>query len=153
MTEAAWRGHTSKTAASLLARLKESQAAGTRFSHSERMMYAACEFWIAAVARTLPQYLGRMPLIVLRDAEAACAAIELECIASILAAVRRGPLASQPAVSAGAVAGAVQSAIDRLQLPVDEMIGKFAIEQTWSRLKQPTFAAMQIPGLSQPAAR
>lgn len=153
MNQAPWRGHSSKTAAALLATLKQSQAAGTRFSHSERVMYTACEFWVAAVGRSLAQFLGRMPMTVLRDAEAAFAAIEVECIAAILAAVRRGPLGSQPSVPPGPVASAVQSAIDRLEVPVDELIGKFAVEQTWSRLKQPTFAAMQLAGVPRPEAR
>jgi hypothetical protein len=37
--------------------------------------------------------------------------------------------------------------------PVDEMIGKFAAEQTWSRLKRPTFEAGVLPVGAQAESR
>jgi hypothetical protein len=134
-------GHTATTSASLLKILQKTQAAGTRFSHTERVMYTACEFWIAAVNHSLTRYLGNIPKIVLRDAEAAFAAIEIPSVANILREARNGLMTAAPGVPAERVLAQLQQSLDRLEEPVDEMIGKFAAEQTWSRLKRPTFEA------------
>ena len=148
-----WHGHTSTTSAAVLAVLNKSRAAGTRFSHTERVLHTACEFWVAAVSHSLTRYLGTLPRIVLRDAEAAFAAIEIPSVADILRAARTSPAANTPTTPAGQVALEVQQALDDLEAPVDELIGKFAAEQTWSRLKQPTFANMESLTAAPPEAR
>ena len=104
-------------------------------------MYTACEFWIAAVNHSLTRYLGNIPKIVLRDAEAAFAAIEIPSVANILREARNGLMTAMAGVPAERVLAQLQQSLDRLEEPVDEMIGKFAAEQTWSRLKRPTFEA------------
>jgi hypothetical protein len=146
-------GHTATTSASLLKILQKAQAAGTRFSHTERVMYTACEFWIAAVNHSLTRYLGNIPKIVLRDAEAAFAAIEIPSVANILQEARNGLMTATPGVSTEHVVAQVQLALDRLGEPVDEMIGKFAAEQTWSRLKKPTFEAAVFSAKAEAEAR
>ena len=146
-------GHTATTSASLFKILQKTQAAGTRFSHTERVMFTACEFWIAAVNHSLTRYLGNIPKIVLRDAEAAFAAIEISSVANILREARNSLMAATPGVSTEHVVAQVQLALDRLGEPVDEMIGKFAAEQTWSRLKRPTFEAVAFAGSVQTEAR
>ena len=134
-------GHTATTSASLLKVLQKAQAAGTRFSHTERVMYTACEFWIAAVNHSLTRYLGNIPKIVLRDAEAAFAAIEISSVANILREARNSLMVATPVILTEQVVALIQQSLDRLEESVDEMIGKFAAEQTWSRLKRPTFEA------------
>jgi hypothetical protein len=119
--------------------LKKSQAAGTRFSHTERVLHTACEFWVAAVGHALTRYLGGAPRIVLRDAEAAFAAVEIESVANLLRDARNALSAPAPTESAERVLARLQQQLDHLAESVDEMIGKFAAEQTWSRLKRPTF--------------
>jgi hypothetical protein len=148
-----WHGHTATTSASLLAFLAKAQTSGTRFSHTERVLHTACEFWVAAVNHSLTRYLGNAPKIVLRDAEAGFAAIEIASVANILREARNNLLAATPSISAARVVAQLQQALDNLREPVDEMIGKFAAEQTWSRLKQPTFAAMEFPTPAQTDAQ
>ena len=141
------------TSASVLEVLKKSQAAGTRFSHTERVLHTSCEFWVAATSHTLARYLGGAPKVVLRDAEAAFAAIEIECVADVLRDARQALSALTPAVSAEQVLAQLQQTLDDLVENVDEMIGKFAAEQTWSRLKRPTFEPGMFSGSSPAESR
>jgi hypothetical protein len=133
--------------------LKTAQEAGTRFSHTERVLHTACEFWVAAVNHSLTRYLGEVPKIVLRDAEAAFAAIEIASVANILRDARSRLLTAVAPIPAPRVAAQVQHALDHLQEPVDEMIGRFAAEQTWSRLKRPTFEAAMFQSGTHTEAR
>jgi hypothetical protein len=137
----------------VLAVLKKAQAAGARFSHTERVLHTACEFWVAAVSHSLPRHLGSIPKPVLRDAEAAFAAIEVLSVANILRDARNNVQTATPSIPAGRVAAQVQQTLDQLEEPVDEMIGKFAAEQTWSRLKRPTFEAEVFSGSARPETR
>ena len=146
-------GQTATTSASLLKILQNAQARGTRFSHTKRVMYTACEFWIAAVNHSLTRYLGNISKIVLRDAEAAFAAIEISSVANILREARNGLMTVTPVIHAEHVLAQVQQSLDLLEEPVDEMIGKFAAEQTWSRLKRPTFEAAVFSASAQAEAR
>jgi hypothetical protein len=134
-------GRLATTSASVLGLLGTAQAAGTRFSHTERVLHTACEFWVAAVNHSLTRYLGGVPKLVLRDAEAAFAAIEIESVANLLRDARNSLSATAPAIPATRVLAQLQQSLDHLEVPVDELIGKFAAEQTWSRLKRPTFEA------------
>jgi hypothetical protein len=136
-------GHTAATSASVLEILKQTQAAGTRFSHTERVLYTACEFWVATSNHALTRFVGNVPKIVLRDAEAAFAAIGIPSVADMLRDARNSLVAATPAVHAWDILAQLQHRLDHLAEPIDEMIGRFAAEQTWSRLKQPTFE----PGL------
>jgi hypothetical protein len=119
--------------------LNKTRAEGTRFSHTERVLHTSCEFWVAAMNQSLARYLGGAPKIVLRDAEAAFAAIEIESVADLLRDARNCLTASAPAMPAERVLSQLQLDLNQLAGPVDAMIGKFAAEQTWSRLKRPTF--------------
>ena len=136
-----WRGHTATTSASLLAILRKAQETGTRFSHTERVLSTACEFWVAAVSHSLTRYLGSIPKVILRDTEAAFAAIEISSVANILREARNTPVVGTASLSAVQISAQVQQTLDQLREPIDELIGKFAAEQTWSRLKRPTFEA------------
>jgi hypothetical protein len=147
MTQPAGRKAT--TSSSILELLKKSHAAGTRFSHTERVLHTSCEFWVAATSHTLTRYLGGAPKIVLRDAEAAFAAIEVECVANVLRDARQSLVALVPPASAERVLAQLQLTLDQMVEPVEEMIGKFAAEQTWSRLKRPTFEPGMLPGSTQ----
>jgi hypothetical protein len=144
-------GHRASTSASILDMLNEARAAGRRFSHTERVLHTSCEFWVATVDRRLERYLGAIPGIVLRDAEAAFAAIEIPRVADVLREARINPLLSASPVGLRRVVAGLQRALDSLEIPVDEMIRKFALEQTWSRLKRPTFQPIARPGASQVA--
>jgi hypothetical protein len=134
------------TSQSVLALLGKSQASGTRFSHTERVLYTACEFWVAATNHSLTRYLGGAPRIVLRDAEAAFAAIEIECVANLLRDARNALSVPAPAEPADRVLARLQQQLDQLPVSVEDMIGKFAAEQTWSRLKRPTFEPGMLAG-------
>ncbi len=91
--------------------------------------------------------------MVLRDAEAAFAAIEITNVANILRDARSGALAAQPCVPAGPIAQHVQQTLDHFQEPVDELIGKFAAEQTWTRLKRPSFESVTFASSAHTEAR
>jgi hypothetical protein len=138
-------GHTATTSTSVLEMLKKAQASGAHFSHTERVLYTACEFWVAAVNHSLTRHLGIVPKVVLRDAEAAFAAIEIPRVADILRDARVSPLMAKPSGLVGEVVAELQRTLEYLEEPVDDMIGKFAVERTWSRLKRPTFEAMEVP--------
>ena len=145
-------GRTAATSASVLEMLKQAQATGKRFSHTERVLYTACEFWVAAVNHSLARYLGIIPKVVLLDAEAAFAAIEIPSVADILRDARVNPLTDRSSGRAAEVVARLQNTLDHLDLPVDDMIRKFAVEQTWSRLKRPTFQAIQSSDTAQAEA-
>jgi hypothetical protein len=146
-------GQVATTSTSVLGILNKAQAAGTRFSHTERVLHTACEFWVAAMNHSLTRHVGGVPKIILRDAEAAFAAIEIECVANLLRDARNSLAAVTPAIPATLVLAQLQQRLDHLQEPVDELIGKFAAEQTWSRLKRPTFVAGALPGGTQAESR
>lgn len=147
------RGRLATTSSSVLGMLDKAQAAGTRFSHTERVLHTACEFWVAAVNHSLTRYLGGAPKIVLRDAEAAFAAIEIESVANLLRDARNSLQANTPAVPAERVLAQLQQTLDHLEERVDDLIGKFAAEQTWSRLKRPSFDAGSFTGSVQAESR
>ena len=136
------RVYTAATSASVLEMLNQARAAGKRFSHTERVLHTACEFWVAAVNRSLGRYLDIIPKIILRDAEAAFAAIEIPSVADILRDARIDPLLERNSGRAGEIIAKLQCALEHHAEPVDDMIRKFAVEQTWSRLKRPTFEAI-----------
>ncbi|MDE2220900.1 MAG: hypothetical protein KGJ52_11045 [Gammaproteobacteria bacterium] len=129
--------------------LNKSRAAGTRFSHTERVLHTASEFWVAAVSHSLTRYLGGAPRIALRDAEAAFAAVEIEFVADLLRDARNALSAPALPVPVERVVARLQRQLDHLAESVDEMIGKFAAEQTWSRLKRPTFEVGAFGGNAQ----
>jgi hypothetical protein len=147
------QGHTADTSASVLEMLNQARAAGKRFSHTERVLHTACEFWVAAVNRSLDRYLAVIPTIVLRDAEAAFAAIEIPNVADILRDARIDPLIADSSGRAREVVAKLQRTLEYHREPVDDMIRKFAVEQTWSRLKRPTFEAIVNSGATQAEAR
>jgi len=136
-----WHGHTTKTSAALLAILSDAQSGSTRFSYAERVLCTACEFWAAAMNHTLAQHLGSSAEAVLRNAEESFAAMGLSSVVTILAKGRSYLTTTKPPVPARQVAAQLQAALNRLEEPVDDRIGQYAAEQTWSRLKTPDFAA------------
>ena len=136
-------GPTAATSTSVLEMLRQAQSGGTRFSHTERVLYTTCEFWVATVNRTLTRHLGIIPKVILRDAEAAFAAIEMPSVADILRDARVNLVSAQTPAAAGEIVARLQRTLEHVQEPVDDRIGKFAIEQTWSRLKRPTFQAIE----------
>jgi hypothetical protein len=138
-------GQAVSTSSSVLGMLNKARAEGTRFSHTERVLHTSCEFWVAAMNQSLARYLGGAPKIVLRDAEAAFAAIEIESVADLLRDARNCLTASAPSIPAERVLAQLQLDLNQLAEPVDAMIGKFAAEQTWSRLKRPTFEPGAFP--------
>ena len=146
-------GPTATTSASVLELLRQAQAGGTRFSHTERVLYTTCEFWVATVNRSLGRYLGIIPKVILRDAEAAYAAIGIPSVADILRDARVSLLAAQTPSAAVEVVARLQRTLEHLQEPVDDRIGKFAIEQTWSRLKRPTFQPIESAAAAQAEAQ
>jgi hypothetical protein len=139
-------GQLAITSTSVLDTLNKARAEGTRFSHTERVLHTACEFWVAAVNHSLTRHFGGVPKIVLRDAEAAFAAIEIESVANLLREARNSLATVTPAMPATRILAQLQQRLDHLEEPVDDLIGKFAVEQTWSRLKRPTFVAGALPG-------
>ena len=146
-------GHTATTSASVLELLKQAQAGGGRFSHTERVLYTACEFWVAAVNRSLVRHLGIIPKVILRDAEAAFAAIDIPSVADILRDARVSLLTAEISGTAGEIVLRLQRTLEHHKEPVDDLIGKFAIERTWSRLKRPTFEAIEAAEVSQAEAQ
>jgi hypothetical protein len=146
MTMTQQHGQVATTSSSVLGMLDKTQASGTRFSHTERVLHTACEFWVAAAAHSLTRYVGKVPKLVLRDAEAAFAAIGIESVANLLRDARNSLSATAPSIPATRVLAQLQQRLDHLEEPVDGLIGKFAAEQTWSRLERPTFEAGAFSG-------
>jgi hypothetical protein len=146
-------GPTATTSTSVLDMLGQAQAGGTRFSHTERVLYTACEFWVATVNRSLVRHLGIIPKVILRDAEAAFAAIEIPTVADILRDARVSLLSADTPAAAGEILVRLQRTLEHVSEPVDNLIGKFAIEQTWSRLKRPTFQAIESAAAAQAEIR
>jgi hypothetical protein len=146
-------GPTAATSTSILELLRQAQEGGRRFSHTERVLYTACEFWVATVNRSLVRFLGIIPKVILRDAEAAFAAIDIPTVADILRDARVSLLAAETPVAAGEVVARLQRTLEHVREPVDRLIGKFAIERTWSRLKRPTFQAIESAGAAQAEAQ
>jgi hypothetical protein len=146
-------GLTAATSTSVLELLRQAQEGGTRFSHTERVLYTTCEFWVATVNRSLVRYLGIIPRVILRDAEAAFAAIEIPTVADLLRDARVSLLAAETPASAGEIVARLQRQLEHVREPVDNLIGKFAIERTWSRLKRPTFQAIESAAAGQAEAQ
>ena len=146
-------GPTAATSTSVLELLGQAQDGGSRFSHTERVLHTACEFWVATVNRSLVRYLGIIPRVILRDAEAAFAAIEIPTVADLLRDARVSLLAAETPVTAGEVVARLQRQLEHVHEPVDNLIGKFAIERTWSRLKRPTFQAIESAAAAQAEAQ
>jgi len=142
-------GLTAATSTSVLDMLRQAQAGGTRFSHTERVLHTACEFWVATVNRSLARHLGIIPKVILRDAEAAFAAVGIPDIADLLRDARVSLVAAESPAATGEVVARLQRTLEHVREPVDNLIGKFAIEQTWSRLKRPTFEAIESAAAAQ----
>lgn len=142
-------GPTAATSNSVLDMLRQAHEGGRRFSHTERVLYTACEFWVATVNRVLGRHLGIIPKVILRDAEAAFAAIGIPTVADILRDARVGLLSADTPTAASEIVARLQRTLEHVRDPVDNLIGKFAIEQTWSRLRRPTFEAIEAAAASQ----
>ena len=147
------QGQKAETSASVLEMLNQARAAGRCFSHTERVLRTACEFWVAVVNSSLDHYLAVIPKVVLRDAEAAFAAIEIPIVADILRDARINPLMTSAPGRGREIVARLQRTLNYLNEPVDDLIRKFAVEQTWSRLKRPTFVAIRSSDTEQAAAR
>jgi hypothetical protein len=140
-----WHGHSAKTSAALLAILSDAQRGDTRFSYGERVLCTACEFWAAAMHRTLAHHLGNNAETILRDAEESFSAMGLSSVAALLREGRSSLTKAQPPVPARQVAADLQQALSTLKEPVDDLIGEYAAEQASSRLKRSTAANQKPP--------
>lgn len=71
----AWRGHLPITSVALLSLLNRAAAGQTEFSHVERLLYVACEFWAAVNAHELESHLDHDIADPMGDARRAFSAI------------------------------------------------------------------------------
>ncbi len=136
-----WRGHIPRTSAALFAILSDAQTGGTRFSYAERVLYTACEFWAAAMNGTLVEHFGSTAEAILRNAEESFAAMGLSSVETLLAKARSHLATTASAHPARQLAADLQTALHRLEEPVDQLIGRYAREQICSRLQSPNFPA------------
>ena len=80
----AWRGHLPITSVALLSLLNRAAAGQTEFSHVERLLYVACEFWAAVNAHELEAHLDPDITDPMGDARRAFSAIGAGHVADTL---------------------------------------------------------------------
>jgi hypothetical protein len=140
----AWRGHFPITSIALLSILNRAATGQEEFSHSERVLYVACEFWAAVNALELEAHLDPEVADPLHDARFAFSAIGAEHLANNLL---------QPVVPTGDLTqdghgqwiAILQEQLLRVADPIDVLIARFARRCLFDELG----LAEPAPGLSE----
>ena len=129
-----WVGHEATTSAALLDVIITAATGAARPSHTDRILFTACEFWASAQNCTLIEQLREDPLPQLQAAEAAFAEMGLAGVGGI---VRRGRerLTDCPEwASLAQVARSIEESLADIDEPVDQRIAAYADQQ--ARIRQ-----------------
>lgn len=130
-----WDGHgrrTREVLAGLLTRCADQTA--PRLTRGERVLFTAGEFWAAAMAGTIRTHLGQAPEGVLALAEQAFVEVGALRVATTLRVARINLVYANPPISHATIASAIESALAITHDRVDDLLARFANEQTWERL-------------------
>ncbi len=121
---ASWSGHKPATSAALLAMLTKASAGVESFSYVERVLFVACEFWAAAMNRTLAHHLADDAPSKIRQAEGAFGAIGLVGVEELLRLGYVEFTAANPPESVAQIA-AMEDKLAQIDESVDEAIEVF----------------------------
>ena len=127
-----WEGHEPDTSARLLDVLVTATTGSAKLSHSDRVLFVACEFWAAARNRSLHEQLRDEALAQLREAEEAFSEIGLNTSADYLR-LGRVALELDPPTPLNEVAENIEQWLAEVDEPVDHMIAEFAKKEAEAR--------------------
>jgi hypothetical protein len=128
-----WEGHQIDTSAALLDVITTAVTGSARPSHSDRILFIACEFWASARNCTLFEQLRDDPVNQLETAEAAFTDIGLAGVAKIISR-GLGDITEDPqADSLSQVARSIESSLADIDEPVDQVIATYANQQARRR--------------------
>ncbi|HEY0745338.1 MAG TPA: hypothetical protein VGD63_01455 [Steroidobacteraceae bacterium] len=128
-----WEGHKIDTSAALLDVITTAVTGSARPSHSDRILFTACEFWASARNCTLFDQLREDPLTQLETAEAAFTDIGLLGVATIVARGRRMLTEDPQPEFLSQVAKTIESSLAEIDEPVDQVIATYANQQARRR--------------------
>jgi hypothetical protein len=128
-----WEGHKIDTSAALLDVITTAVTGSARPSHSDRILFTACEFWASARNCTLFDQLRDDPVTQLETAEAAFADIGLVGVATIVARGLRMLTEDPQPESLSQVAKTIESSLAEIDEPVDQVIATYANQQARRR--------------------
>ncbi|HEV7612211.1 MAG TPA: hypothetical protein VGO37_10075 [Steroidobacteraceae bacterium] len=128
-----WEGHEPDTSARLLDVLVTATTGSAKVSRSDRILFVACEFWAAARNRSLLEQLSADPIAQLRAAEEAFHVIGLPKVAGCLRLGRLALTDFNPPIQLKNVAENIESWLEDVDEPVDQVIAEFAKKQASER--------------------
>jgi hypothetical protein len=128
-----WEGHKIDTSAALLDVITTAVTGSARPSHSDRILFTACEFWASARNCTLFDQLRDDPVTQLETAEAAFTDIGLVGVATIVARGLRMLTEDPQPESLSQVAKTIESSLAEIDEPVDQVIATYANQQARRR--------------------
>jgi hypothetical protein len=128
-----WEGHKIDTSAALLDVITTAVTGSARPSHSDRILFTACEFWASARNCTLFDQLRDDPVTQLETAEAAFTDIGLVGVASIVALGLQMLTEDPQPESLLQVAKTIESSLAEIDEPVDQVIATYANQQARRR--------------------
>jgi hypothetical protein len=128
-----WEGHKIDTSAALLDVITTAVTGSARPSHSDRILFTACEFWASARNCTLFDQLRDDPVTQLETAEAAFTDIGLVGVATIVARGLRMLTEDPQPESLAQVAKTIESSLAETDEPVDQVIATYANQQARRR--------------------
>jgi len=121
-----WSGHKPATSTAMLALLSKASAGVESFSYAERVFFVACEFWAAAMTRTLVHHLADQAQSKLYQAEDAFRTIGLVGVEKVLRLGYVEFSAASPPKSLAQTAANIENELLRADESVDEAIEVFA---------------------------
>jgi hypothetical protein len=130
---ASWSGHKPVTSAAMLALLSRASTGAGNFSYAERVLFVACEFWAAAMNRTLAHHLTDHAHSKLYQAEDAFRTIGLAGVEKILRLAYVEFTTASPPKSLAQIAAHLEDKLAHLDEPVDDAIEVFARRWLFSR--------------------
>lgn len=128
-----WEGHEPDTSARLLDVIVTATTGSAKVSRSDRILFVACEFWAAARNRSLLEQLRADPIAQLRAAEEAFNVIGLPKAAGCLRLGRLALADFDPPIQLKNVAENIESWLEDVDEPVDQVIAEFAKNQANDR--------------------
>lgn len=128
-----WEGHKIDTSTVLLDVITTAATGSARPSHSDRILFTACEFWASARNCTLSEQLRDDPLKQLEAAEAAFTDIGLAGVAEVVSRGRVMLTEVPEPDSLAQVAKNIESSLADIDEPVDQVIAMYANQQARRR--------------------
>ncbi len=130
---ASWKGHDFATSSMLVDVITTATTGAARPSHSDRILFTACEFWASARNCTLLEQLKEDPVSQLQAAEAAFDVIGLAGVVGIVRRWRKTLTEDPLLTSLPQVAVSIEKCLADTDEPVDQMIAAYANKQARDR--------------------